>query len=113
MSYVSNVRFGQYLVWQLHIDIFSNNKEKGGRGGGRKVLVFFFFPFPEGREGESGEGVDKLFINQGGGAVAGVRVVLIPAAFVGGDGPVATEEFSAHEKGKKKGLERGVKNSST
>ena len=45
--------------------------------------------------------MDKPFINQGGGAVAGVRVILIPAVFVDGDGPVATEEFSAKKKKKK------------
>lgn len=46
--------------------------------------------------------MDKPFINQGGGAVTGVRVILIPAVFVDGDGPVATEEFSAKNKKKKK-----------
>lgn len=49
MSYVSNVRFGQYLVWQLHIDIFSNNKEKGGGGEGKSWFFFFFLFRREGR----------------------------------------------------------------
>lgn len=49
--------------------------------------------------------MDKPFINQGGGAVTGVRVILITAVFVDGDGPVATEEFSAK---KKKKVNRGL-----
>lgn len=59
-SYASNVRLGQYLVWQLY-----NNKQGGGnRGRGGKI----------GR-GIRGRRMGKPLINHGGGAVAGVPVV--------------------------------------
>ncbi len=90
---MSNVRLGQYLVWQL------NNKKKGKE---KKALIFFLSLFlPEWGGARWGRSVDKPFINQGGGAITGVRVILITAVFVDGDGPVATEEFSARTKKKK------------
>lgn len=66
-SYASNVRLGQYLVWQLY-----NNKKGGGNRGGGGVGG----KIGRRREGKKGiRGRGKPLINHGGGAVAGVPVV--------------------------------------